>query len=116
MATVAQCRKAVDQLAAMLSSVSPELREKHVPERIVACRLSDLDRWFVGELDSEGVHNVVETSDDEPEADVRVVMTSDELVALARGEDDFLYAWLRGRVQVSASMRDLLRLRSLFGL
>jgi len=121
MATVPQCRKAVDQLVAMLSSVSPELRARHVPERTIACRLSDLDRWFVGELDPDGVHNVVETKADgpeaeEPEADVRVVMTSDELVALANGEDDFLYAWLRGRVQVSASMRDLLRLRSLFGL
>lgn len=116
MATVPQCRKAVDQLVAMLSSVSPELRARHVPERTIACRLSDLDRWFVGELDPDGVHNVVETTTGEPEADVRVVMTSDELVALAKGEDDFLYAWLRGRVQVSASMRDLLRLRSLFGL
>jgi hypothetical protein len=117
MATVAQCRKAVDQLVAMLSSVSPELRDKHVPERTVACRLADLDRWFVCELDSDGVHNVVETkAADEPEADVRVVMTSDQLVALANGEDEFLYAWLRGRVQVSASMRDLLRLRALFGL
>jgi len=43
-------------------------------------------------------------------------MTSDELVALSRGDEDFLHGWLRGRIQVSASMRDLLRLRSLFGL
>jgi len=84
MATVPQCRKAVDQLVAMLSSVSPELRARHVPERTIACRLSDLDRWFVGELDPDGVHNVVETKADgpeaeEPEADVRVVMNTKEV-------------------------------------
>ena len=41
---------------------------------------------------------------------------ADQLVALANGDDDFLHAWLRGRVTVSASMRDLLRLRTLFGM
>jgi hypothetical protein len=55
-------------------------------------------------------------SDDEGQADVRITMTSDQLLALAAGDDDFLHAWLRGRVTVSASMRDLLRLRSLFGI
>ena len=116
MATVEECRQAVNDLAALLGSVEPELRAKHVPPRTVACRLSDLDRWFVGRLDPDGVHDVADVGAEEPEADVRLTMTSDELVALAAGDDDFLHAWLRGRITVSASMRDLLRLRSLFGL
>jgi hypothetical protein len=37
-------------------------------------------------------------------------------VALADGDDDFLQAWLRGRVQISAPVRDVLRLRALVGL
>jgi hypothetical protein len=86
-----------------------------VPDRVVACRLPDLECWFSGRIDPDGVHDVT-YADVEPEADVRVTMTSDQLVALASGDDDFLGAWLRGRIQVSASMRDLLRLRSLFGL
>jgi len=116
MANVEQCRVALDDLIAALASVDPLLRAKHVPERTVACRIEDLDIVFVGHLDEHGVHDLVEHTDAQSEAaaDVRVSMSSDQLVALAERRDDFLHAWLRGRVQVSASMRDLLRLRSLF--
>ena len=116
MASVADCRKALDGLAAALAEVEPELRARHVPARTVACRVTDLEVTFVGRLDEDGVNYVGEANDAEPEVDVRLTMDSDELVALADGSDDFLHAWLRGRVGMSASMRDLLRLRSLFGL
>jgi predicted lipid carrier protein YhbT len=116
LATVKQCRDAVDTLVTALGDVDPVLRAKHVPRRSVACRLSDLDVTFVGRIDEFGVHDVSRSSDPEPEVDVRLSMDSDELVALANRTDDFLPAWLRGRIQVSASMRDLLRLRSLFAL
>lgn len=116
MASVEDCRKALDGLASALAEVDPELRARHVPTRTVACCLADLAVTFVGRLDEHGVHEVEESAEPEPEVDVRLTMDSDELVALADGSDDFLHAWLRGRVQVSASMRDLLRLRSLFGL
>jgi predicted lipid carrier protein YhbT len=114
MASVDQCRVALDELIATLASVDPVLRAKHVPERTVACRVDDLDVTFVGQLDEHGVHDLDESDGDASGVDVRVSMSSDELVALAEGRDDFLHAWLRGRIQVSASMRDLLRLRSLF--
>lgn len=116
MASVEACRAALGQLTEMLAAVDPQLRARHVPERTVHCRLSDLDRSFVGGIGPNGVHDLVESDDDDPQADVRVTMTSDELVALANGDEDFLHGWLRGRIQISASMRDLLRLRSLFGL
>jgi hypothetical protein len=116
MASVEACRTALDELSGMLTAVDPQLRARHVPERTVLCRLSDLEHSFVGRIGPEGLHDLVETSDDDAEADVRVTMTSDELVALANGDEDFLHGWLRGRIQISASMRDLLRLRSLFGL
>lgn len=116
MASVEDCRKALDGLAAALADVDAELRARHVPARTVACRLADLDVSFTGRLDEHGVHDIEERYDSEPDVDVRLTMDSDELCALAEGTDDFLHAWLRGRVQVSASMRDLLRLRSLFGL
>jgi predicted lipid carrier protein YhbT len=114
MANVEQCRVALDDLIAALASVDPILRAKHVPERTVACTIDDLDITFLGQLDERGVHDLTEHADSDVAADVRVTMSSDQLVALAEREDDFLHAWLRGRVQVSASMRDLLRLRSLF--
>jgi len=116
MATVDVCRTALDELSALLASVDPELRARHVPNRIVVCRLSDLDHAFIGSIGPDGLHDLRDYTDADPPPDVRVSMTSDELVALAHGDEDFLHGWLRGRIQVSASMRDLLRLRSLFGL
>lgn len=115
MATVKQCRVALDDLTAKLAGVEPELRARHVPDRSVSCFISDLDVTFACRLDQHGVHDLVEGEPAEP-ADLRLTMDSDVLVALAAGEEDFLGAWLRGRLHVSASMRDLLRLRSLFGL
>ena len=116
MATVEACRIALDDLSALLAAVDPELRARHVPPRTVVCRLSDLDHAFVGSIGPDGLHNLRDCVASEQQADVRVTMTSDELVALASGDEDFLHGWLRGRIQVHASMRDLLRLRSLFGL
>ena len=116
MATLKQCRAAVKDLVRSLDGVHPELRAKHVPKRSVACHVSDLDVTFVGRLDENGLHNLKESPDPEPQVDVRLTMDSDQLIALANGTDDFLPAWVRGRVQVSASVRDLLRLRSLFGI
>ena len=116
MASLKQCRAAVKNLARSLDGVHPELRAKHVPKRSVACHLSDLDVTFVARLDEDGLHDVEESPEREPEVDVRLTMASDQLIALADGTDDFLPAWVRGRVQVSASVRDLLRLRSLFGI
>lgn len=116
MASADECRKAVDDLVATLGEVDPALRAKHVPRRRVACAVSDLELTFCGRLDEDGLHDVAESPGRDVECDVRLTLTSDELLALACGDDDFLHAWLRGRVTVSASMRDLLRLRSLFGI
>lgn len=116
MATVDGCRTALDELSELLASVDPELRARHVPERVVVCRLSDLDHAFIGSIGPEGLHDLRDYTESDPTPDVRVTMSSDELLALARGDEDFLHGWLRGRIQVSASMRDLLRLRTLFGL
>jgi predicted lipid carrier protein YhbT len=114
-ASVEDCRRALDELGRTLAAVDAQVRARHVPDRRVACRVTDLDVTYVGQLDETGIHDVTE-ADGDVEADVRVTLDSDELVALAEGSDDFLHAWLRGRVQVSASVRDLLRLRSLLGL
>lgn len=116
MASVEQCRAAVDELAAALADVDPDLRARHVPTRTIACRITDLPVTFLARLDEDGVHDVTQVDPDEARgADVRVALSSEELLSLAAGERDFLQSWLRGRVQVSASVRDLLRLRTLLG-
>jgi predicted lipid carrier protein YhbT len=118
-ATVAACRNAVDRLAATLDELDPEVRARHVPDRTVVCRVKDLNVSFTARVDETGVHDVAQLTGGDrsgASADVRVALDSDDLVALAAGDEDFISAWLRGRVQVSAPMRDMLRLRSLLGL
>jgi len=119
MATVRQCRSAIDGLASTLHNVDPDQRARHVPTRTVLCRLTDLDVTFTARIDPDGVHDIKQWrrgSESEADADVKLALASDELLALAAGEEDFLTAWLRGRIQISASVRDMLRLRSLGGL
>ena len=55
----------------------------------------------------------VHTTEPAPKAQVRLTVGSDDLVALTDGELDFGRAWLSGRVKVEASVRDLLKLRSM---
>jgi predicted lipid carrier protein YhbT len=118
-ATIKQCRSALDRLAASVDGVDHEIRTKHLPRRTVLCTVKDLDVAFTARVDESGVHDIAQVSraaEEPPEAEVRVSVASDDLVALADGEDDFISAWLHGRVHVSAPMRDMLRLRSLLGL
>lgn len=118
MPSVEECRTAVDQLSDRLADVDPELRAKHVPARTVACRVTDLAVVFIGRIDEFGVHDVKQVDEGvatDVSADVRLAMSSDVLLAIAAGEDDMVHAWLKGRVQLSASVRDMLRLRSLIG-
>jgi predicted lipid carrier protein YhbT len=116
---VKQCRTALDGLATTLDGVDPDLRLKHVPTRTVLCRLTDLGVTFTARLDPDGVHDITQLragTDADADADVKLALASDELLALAARKEDFLTAWLRGRVHISASVRDMLRLRSLGGL
>jgi hypothetical protein len=110
------CHDALQRLADSLNDVHPELRAKHVPRRTVSCTISDLEVIFVGRVDEHGVHDLDRSASVAPPADVKIALGSDTLLALAAGEDDIVHAWLKGRVQVSAPVRDILRLRSLLGL
>jgi hypothetical protein len=47
------------------------------------------------------------------ETQIRVARSGDVLVAMVAGEFGFAKAWGSGRVRVQASVRDVLRLRSL---
>jgi hypothetical protein len=49
-----------------------------------------------------------------PKADIRLTMSSDDLVALTDGRLSFGPAWASGRIKLEAGLRDLLRLRKLF--
>ncbi|HTR68937.1 MAG TPA: hypothetical protein VMH41_01750 [Mycobacteriales bacterium] len=117
MASSAACRDAIERLATQLERLDPQLRAKHLPTRSVLCRIPDLGIFFTAALDETGVHHIEEVSTTEPPtAEVKITVGSDELVALADGSDDLVGAWLHGRLQVSAPIRDILRLRGFIGM
>ena len=116
MADVEDCQKALNRLADSLAAVESDVRAKHVPRRTVSCTISDLNVTFVGRVDEDGVHDVALSDGEASQAEVRVVVASDDLMALSDGTDDLVRAWLKGRVQISAPVRDMLRLRAVIGI
>lgn len=111
MATTAECRQALESLAARLRDVDEHDRKKHAFDRTLSCHVPDLDVTFSGRL-HDG-HIVGITTDPAERAQIRLTASSDDLVALTDGELNFAQAWLSGRIKVEAGVRDLLKLRSM---
>lgn len=109
-ATVAQCRQAMDDLAALIAGSGGDAPDPDLT-RTVSCRIRDLDVIFGGQLRGGQLHDVGEV--DRPDADIRLTTTGDDLVALVDGSLGFAGAWASGRLKVQASVFDLLRLRKL---
>jgi putative sterol carrier protein len=110
MATIEQCREALTGIAARLGS-DPEAAAKVNLDRSLACHIRDLNASFHGRI--EGGRIVDLTDGDDPRAQIRLSVDSDDLLALVAGELNFASAWASGRVSVKASFTDLLKLRKL---
>jgi hypothetical protein len=84
-------------------------------DRSLSCRLPDLQQVVLGRLSAGSVRDLRAMPDgpDVPKADIRLTMSSDDLVALTDGKLSFAPAWASGRVKFEAGLRDMLRLRSL---
>jgi hypothetical protein len=84
-------------------------------DRSLSCRLTDLDQVVLGRLSSGSVRDLhaVPADPAPPKADIRLTMSSDDLVALTDGDLHFGKAWASGRVKLEAGLRDLLRLRKI---
>jgi predicted lipid carrier protein YhbT len=114
MASVEECRAALAKLVAQFDEIDEEDRAKHVVERTVSARVSDLDVIFYGRLHHGGLDPFTqEPWADGRSADVKLTIVSDDLIALVDGELDLARALLGGRVKIDASFGDLLRLRRL---
>ncbi|MEU8522502.1 SCP2 sterol-binding domain-containing protein [Streptomyces sp. NBC_01216] len=114
MATITECRDALDRLSDNLARADGEVRGAAVLDRTLSCHVTDLDTTFTGRL-SDGRIEVRDTVVGPPpgKAQIRLAMTGDDLVAMVGGELNFAKAWASGRVRLEAGFRDLLRLRSL---
>ncbi|MFG2625737.1 SCP2 sterol-binding domain-containing protein [Streptomyces sp. NPDC048473] len=114
MATMAECRSALDKLSDNLAGADGDVRSAAALDRSLSCHIKDLDITFTGRL-ANGRIQVLDTVDGPPgeKAEIRLAMTGDDLVAMVNGELNFARAWSAGRVRLEAGFRDLLKLRSL---
>ena len=108
MASVEQCQQAVEALAA---SLRPPPGKGEGLSRTLSCSVPDLDVVFSGRLHDGRVEGL--TTAPAPKAQVRLTASSDDLVDLSTGALDGSSAWKSGRLKVSASLGDLLKLRAL---
>ncbi|MFE9094836.1 sterol-binding protein [Streptomyces sp. NPDC007264] len=114
MATIEECRRALDKLSDNLAGAHGDVRAAAALDRSLSCRITDLDITFVGRL-RDGRIEVLDTIQGPPRerAQIRLMMAGDDLVAMVDGDLHFAKAWGAGRVRLEAGLLDLFRLRKL---
>lgn len=112
MASVEECAQALATLAARLAAADGHAKRKAAVDRSLTCTLTDLHVVFGGRLHDGELLDIRQV--DRADAQVKMAMTSDDLVALVAGRLSMASAFASGRVKIDAGIRDLLRLRSVF--
>ena len=111
MATVEECEAAMHKLADRLKSPDGAEARGKLIERSISCNLRDLDVTFGGQLRGGEIVDIRRIP--EPDGQLKLTTTSDDLVALVDGQLNFATAWASGRLKVDASVFDLIKLRGL---
>ena len=114
MASVQECERALRLPVDRFAAVDAQTRARHALDRTVSWHVTDLDVVFCVRV-ADGVMRAllcVDAGSPLEDAQIRLSATSDDLVALAAGALAPSAAWATGRLTVSASVLDLLRLRS----
>ncbi len=114
MATVDECRRALETVASRISGMSAQDRKKHLADRTISCRVTDLGVDFRTTLGPDGAGPITEAAPGAEPAQVTFTASSDDLVALADEQLHLARALASGRLKIQASVFDLLRLRSIF--
>lgn len=114
MATIEECRTALEQLSRNLATANGDVKKAAALDRSLSCHLTDLGLTFTGRLADGRLTGIADTpGPPAAKADIRLTTTGDDLVALVDGRLPFPTAWATGRLKLDASFRDLLRLRTL---
>ncbi|MFJ8438737.1 SCP2 sterol-binding domain-containing protein [Kitasatospora griseola] len=114
MATIEECRTALEQLSRNLAGANGDVRKAAALDRSLSCHLTDLDLTFTGRLTDGQLTGITDTPGaPTAKADIRLTTTGHDLLALVDGTLAFPTAWATGRLKLDASFLDLLRLRSL---
>lgn len=110
MASVDECRQALQDLAARLDRHA-DMQDRIDLDRTLACRITDLGTAFHGRL--AGGRLVDLADGDDPKAKIALSTGSDDLVALVHGQLDITRALASRRVSIKANPFDLMKLRKL---
>ena len=111
MATEQQCEQALAELARRLAESDGSNGSRGF-DRTVTCTLRDLDLVFGGRLVDGELRDIQRSAT--RDAQIRLTMSSDDLLALVAGTLHLASAWATGRIKVEAGVRDLLKLRTIF--
>ncbi|MBP0453420.1 MULTISPECIES: SCP2 sterol-binding domain-containing protein [unclassified Kitasatospora] len=114
MANAEECRTALEQLSRNMANSTGNVRKAAALDRSLTCRITDLDVTFTGRLRDGRIQDVTQAPGAPAQkAEIRLTMSSDDLVDMVGGRLNFASAWAGGRVRLEAGFRDLLRLRTL---
>ncbi len=111
MASVEECEAAIGHVAGLLHGADDGVRQQ-ADDRSVSLFIPDLDVVFAARLHEGSLIDI--TTLEREKAQIRLTVSSDDLVALVNGDLGFPQAFAHGRVRIDAGIRDLLRLRTLF--
>lgn len=112
MASPEECEKAFHQLADRLAAADQSTRKKAALDRSLTCTVSDLGIVFGARL-KDGELNEIRRAE-VADGQVKLTLSSDDLLQLVDGRLSFGSAWASGRVKIDAKVLDLLKLRSIF--
>jgi putative sterol carrier protein len=112
MASLEECEQAFHGLAARLAAADHAARQRAAFDRSLTCTLRDLNVIFAAQLHEGELTDIRQVT--KADAQIRMTMTSDDLIKLVDGGLNMGSAWATGRVRIDASVFDLLRLRAIF--
>lgn len=112
MASIEDVRGEIASFLRVLDDLDDETRAK-IPDRSVSVLVHDLGTVLHSRFVSGRLEQVreVDAGDDDPRTDLRLVMSSDQLLDLIAGRSSFPAAWATGRIRVHARLAVLLDLR-----
>ena len=111
MATVDECRTALEALAARMDANAAAVSQKVDFDRPMACTIKDLGASFHGRFVGGRLIDIADG--DDPNAKIRLTATSDDFIAMVKGDLDLAKSWASGQIGIKANPFDLLKLRKL---
>lgn len=111
MANLEECEQALHDLAARLAAKPASQRTSGFDRRLSAT-IRDIGVVFAGRLHDGLLDDIQQAAT--ADGQIRLIMNSDDLLSLVDGSLHMAGAWASGRVKVKASVRDMMRLRSIF--